>query len=148
MIDKIPCFYGKIRKTKCFLTRFRIGHNRMVHSFMFVCLMVLTLLSTIFQLYRDIQFYWWRTPEDPAKSTDMSQVRDKLYHIMLFTSPWSRFELPTSVVIGTDCIGSIKSNYHTITATTAPVDYMDCRDIRRTFHTVNTLTDLFLKSQG
>jgi hypothetical protein len=28
--------------------------------------------------------------------------------------PWSRFEL-TSVVIGTDCCGSCKSNYHTIT---------------------------------
>jgi hypothetical protein len=29
----------------------------------------------------------------------------------------------TSVVIGTDCIGSCKSNYHTITATTAPQVY-------------------------
>ena len=28
------------------------------------------------------------------------------------------FELTTLVVIGTDCIGSCKSNYHTITATT------------------------------
>jgi hypothetical protein len=28
---------------------------------------------------------------------------------------WSRFELTTSVVIGTDCIGSCKSNYHTTT---------------------------------
>ena len=37
---------------------------------------------------------------------------------MLYTSPWSGFELTTSVVIGTDCMG--KSNYHTITATTAP----------------------------
>jgi hypothetical protein len=27
------------------------------------------------------------------------------------------FDLPTSVVIDTDCIGSCKSNYHTITAT-------------------------------
>ena len=27
---------------------------------------------------------------------------------MLYTSPWSRFELTTSVVIGTDCIGSCK----------------------------------------
>jgi hypothetical protein len=27
-------------------------------------------------------------------------VTDKLYHIMLHTSPWSRFELTTSVVIG------------------------------------------------
>ena len=37
---------------------------------------------------------------------------------MLYTSLWSRFELTTSVVIGTDCIGSCKSNYHTITVTT------------------------------
>jgi hypothetical protein len=32
--------------------------------------------------------------------------------------PWSRFELTTSVVIGTDNTGSCKSNYHTITTTT------------------------------
>ena len=35
-----------------------------------------------------------------------------------YTSPWVQFKLTTSVVIGTDCIGSYKSNYHTIT--TAP----------------------------
>jgi hypothetical protein len=37
------------------------------------------------------------------------QVTNKLYHIMLYTSPWSIFELTTSVVIDTDCIGSCKS---------------------------------------
>jgi hypothetical protein len=35
-----------------------------------------------------------------------------------YASPWPRFELRTLVVIGTDCTGSYKSNYHTITATT------------------------------
>ena len=44
----------------------------------------LTPLSSIYQLYRGSQFYWWRKSEYLEKTTDLPQVSDKLYLVMLY----------------------------------------------------------------
>jgi hypothetical protein len=51
------------------------------------------------------------------KPTDLSQATNKIYHIMLYTNQ-------NAVVIGINCIGSYKSNYHTITTTTASLFFL------------------------
>jgi hypothetical protein len=86
--------------------------------------------------FNNISVISWRSVLLAEETTDLSQVTDELYHIMLYTSPWSTFKL-TSVVMDNNCIGSWKSTYHAITATTVPLNTLIiihiCRNKRSGF---------------
>jgi hypothetical protein len=58
---------------------------------------------------------WWS-----LLMVEETRVPDKLHHIMLYRLHLVMKGVRTHNIRGTDCTGSCKSNYHTITTTTAP----------------------------
>ena len=95
MLDSFSCSFSSIS----FLTKrlwfnsinYKIGQAHfqwifcLISSFrkifLWLCLWGLTPFLSIFQLYRGGQLYLWRKLK---KTTDLPQVTDKLYHIILY----------------------------------------------------------------
>jgi hypothetical protein len=101
VLNRIKCKKGVIRHTKGIDVRpiitkscvFKSSRTISGRSFRWVCilngeiswgLLCLTSLLAIFQLYRCGQFFYRRKPEYLVKTTDLPQVTDKLYSIMLY----------------------------------------------------------------
>jgi hypothetical protein len=78
---KLLVLYNSLSYNKCVFFLSLISTNKWKWSRGLLCVVP---LWTIFPLYHGSLFYWWRKPECPDKTTNLLQVTDKLYHLMLY----------------------------------------------------------------
>ena len=120
-------FYYYFRFYKCFTLKCAIKYfsywNKCFQSNCLLWIDKVRVMVYNATLNNNLVISWWSVllVEETGVPEENHQLVASLYYIMFHRVQlaWSGFKLTTLVVIGTGCTCSYKSNYHTITTTTA-----------------------------